>query len=54
MSNDEQNNFNHFYILHIKNECFLLELEMALVTTFEMRFAMVCDYVLTLTLTLLY
>ena len=41
MSNDEQKNFIHFYILHIKNEWFLLELEMALVTTFEMKFALV-------------
>ena len=41
MSNDEQKNFIHFYILHIKNEWFLLELEMALVTTFEIKFALV-------------
>ena len=41
MSNDEQKNFIHFYILHIKNEWFLLELEMALVTTFEMIFVLV-------------
>ena len=42
MSNDEQKKFIHFYILHIKNVWFLLELEMALVTTFEVRFALVC------------
>ena len=41
MSNDEQKNFTHFYILHIKNLWFLLELEMALVTTIEVRFVLV-------------
>jgi hypothetical protein len=41
MSNDEQKNFIHFYILHIKNKWFLLELDMALVTTIGKRFALV-------------
>ena len=41
MSNDEPKNFIHFYILHIKNVWFLLKLEMALVTTIKMKFALV-------------
>ena len=43
MSNDEQKIFIHFYILHIKNVWFLLELEMVLVTTIGMIFAQVCS-----------
>ena len=42
MANDEKNFLPIFQILHIKNEWFLLELEMALVTTIEMRFVLVC------------
>ena len=42
MSNDEPKNFIHFYILHIKNVWFLLKLEMALVTTIKIKFALVC------------
>ena len=36
------NFFFHFCILHIKNVWILLKLEMALVTTIEMKFALVC------------
>ena len=42
MSNDENKFLPIFQILHIKNAWFLLELDMALVTTIEMRFALVC------------
>ena len=45
VANDKQICFPHFCILHIKNVWFLLELELALVTTIEMKFPMVC-YVL--------
>ena len=38
MANDEPKNFIHFQILHIKNELFLLELEMALATTIKKKF----------------
>ena len=41
MSNDENKFLPIFQILHIKNAWFLLELDMALVTTIEMRFALV-------------
>ena len=41
MSNDEQKNFIHFWILHIKNIWFLLNLELALVTIIEMKFELV-------------
>ena len=36
--------FFHFCILHIKNVWILLKLEMALVTTIEMKFALVCTH----------
>ena len=41
MSNDEQKKIVHFCILHIINIWFLLNLELALVTTFEMKFELV-------------
>ena len=46
MSNDENKFQSIFQILDIKNAWFLLELEMALVTTIEMRFALVCCAIL--------
>ena len=42
MSNDENKFQPIFQILHIKSAWFLLELAMALVTTFVMRFLQVC------------
>ena len=42
MSNDEPKFFLHFNILHIKSVWFLLKLEMALVNSIEMWFALVC------------
>ena len=42
MSNDENKFQPIFQIQHIKNAWFLLELDMALVTTIEMRFVQVC------------
>ena len=41
MSNDELKKIIHFSILHIKNVWFLIELELALATTIEMRYALV-------------
>ena len=43
MSNDEPF-FFHFCILHVKKVWILLKLEMALVTTIEMKFALVCFF----------
>ena len=42
MSKDEPKFFFYFCILYIKNVWILLKLEMALVTTIEMKFALVC------------
>ena len=45
MSNDENKFQPIFQIQQIKNALFLLELDMALVTTIEMRFAQVCFWI---------